>query len=82
MASRTPDRDTGNSPEELLISRPLRDFLPGKKNYSLTSSEGLMDKWKEEPEWRELALAPRAAKMHDRLTIRTKELPALEMGDL
>ena len=37
--------------------------------------------WKDTSRWRELALANRSAKMHDRLTEHTKDLKPLEVGD-
>ena len=37
--------------------------------------------WKAVADWRELALAPRSAKLHDRLSQQTKELPPLDVGD-
>ena len=77
----TPDKDTGLSPAEMLLGRQLRDFLPGKPKPHMTSHKDLKDVWQKVAEWRELALAPRGAKMHDKLEQGTKELPPLEIGD-
>jgi hypothetical protein len=71
----TPDQDTGMSPAQMLLSRDLCDFLPGTKPKAhLTRHTDLRDTWQEVAEWRELALAPRGAKLHDKLKQGTKEL--------
>ena len=78
----TPDMDTGMSPAQMLLGRDLRDFLPGTKPKAhMTSHSDMRDTWKEVADWRELALAPRGAKLHDKLKQGTKELPPLEIGD-
>ena len=77
----TPDPDTGLSPAEMLLGRQLRDFIPAKPKPHITSSKDFQDVWKSVADWRELALAPRSAKLHDRLSQQTKELPPLEVGD-
>ena len=78
----TPDRDTGLSPAQMLLGRELRDFLPGSKPKAhLIRHTDLRDTWQEVAEWREKALAPRGAKLHDRLKQGTKELPPLHIGD-
>jgi hypothetical protein len=46
----------------------------------MTSHKDMRDTWKEVADWRELALAPRGAKLHDKLKQGTKELPPLEIG--
>jgi hypothetical protein len=70
------------SPEQMLLGRDLCDFLPGTKPKAhLTRHTELRDTWQEVADWRELALAPRSAKLHDRLKQGTKELPPLEIGD-
>jgi hypothetical protein len=75
----TPDQDTGMSPAQMLLGRDLRDFLPGTKPKAhLTRHIELNDTWQEVADW--LALAPRSAKMHDKLKQGTKELPPLEIG--
>ena len=79
----TSDQDTGMSPAQMLLGRDLRDFLPGAKPKAhMTSHKDMRDTWKEVADWRELALAPRGAKLHDnKLKQGTKELPPLEIGD-
>jgi hypothetical protein len=69
----TPDQDTGMSLAQMLLGRDLRDFLPGTKTKAhLTRHTELNDTWQEVADWRELALAPRSAKMHDKLKQGTK----------
>ena len=41
----------------------------------------MRDTWQEVADWRELALAPRGAKLHDKLKQGTKELPPLKIDD-
>jgi hypothetical protein len=41
----------------------------------------LRDTWPEVADWRELALVPRGAKVHDKLKQGTKELPPLKIDD-
>ena len=78
----TPDRDTGLSPAEMLLGRQLPDFLPGTTPKShINNSRDLKDDWQRVADWRELALAPRGIKLHDKLMMGTKELPPLEIGD-
>jgi hypothetical protein len=47
----------------------------------MTRHTELRDTWQEVADWRELALAQRLAKMHNKLKHGTKELPPLENGD-
>ena len=78
----TPGRDTGMSPAQMLLGRELRDFLPGSKPKAhLTCHTDLMDTWQQVAEWRELALAPRGAKLHNKLKQGTKELLPLQIRD-
>ena len=77
----TPDPDTGLSPAEMLLGRQLRDFLPIKPSPPLASHKDLSELWRKVADWRELALAPRAAKAHERLQAGTKELQPLDEGD-
>ena len=77
----TPDPDTGLSPAQTLLGRQLRDFIPAKPAAHIKSHKDLSDVWKSVADWRELALAPRSAKLHDRLVQQTKELPPLQEGD-
>ena len=60
----------------------LLDFLPGSKPKAhLTRHTDLMSTWQQVAEWRELALAPRGAKLHDKLKQGTKELLPLQIRD-
>ena len=64
-----------HDPAQMLLGRDLHDFLPGTKPKAhLTRHTELRDTWQEVADWRELALAPRSAKMHDKLKQGTKEL--------
>ena len=66
----------------MLLGRELCDFLPGSKPKAhMTRHTDLMDTWQQVAEWRELALAPRGAKLHDKLKQGTKELPPHQIGD-
>ena len=72
----TPDQDTGMSPAYMLLGRDLCDFLPGTKP---KAHKDMRDTCREVADWRELALAPRGAKLHDnKLKQGTKELPPLD----
>ena len=62
----TADQDTRLSPAQMLLGRKLRDFLPQKKGLAIKSYKDMRDKWQDVAEWREIALAPRQEKMHDR----------------
>ena len=73
----TPDPDKGLSPAEMLLGKQLRDFIPSKLKPHITSSKDFQEVSKSVADWRELALAPRSAKLHDRLSQQTKELPPL-----
>jgi transposase InsO family protein len=78
----TLDQDTGMSLAQMLLGRDLCDFLPGTKPKAhLTRHTDLSETWQEVAEWRELAFAPRGAKLHDKLKQGTKELPPLEIDD-
>ena len=65
----------------MLLGRELRDFLPQKKGPAIKSYKDMRDKWQDMAEWREIVLAPRQERMHDRLSQGTKELPPLNTGD-
>ena len=75
------DPDTGLSPAQMLLGRQLRDFIPAKPKPHITSSKDFQEVWNSVADWRELALAQKSAKLHDRLSQQTKELPPLEVGD-
>ena len=78
----TPNQDTGLSPAQLLLGRNLRDYLPSAPYRSrIKKFNELSPMCKELAERRELALGPRYAKMHERLSQGTKELPPLKAGD-
>ena len=78
----TPDRDIGMSPAQMLLGRDLRDFLPGTKpKPHMISHTDMREKWQQVAEWRELALAPRTAKLNEKLKQGSKELPPLKIGD-
>lgn len=77
----TPDPETGLSPAELLLGRKLKGFLPNKRYKDpLSSSSDLSANWKRIAEWRELALAKRAARDKEKWTRGSRELPPLCMG--
>ena len=78
----TPDRDIGMSPAELLFGRKLKDYLPSRPNEPPNSLwPNFRDTWKNTAKWRELALANRSVKMHDRLTEHTRDLKPLNVND-
>ena len=79
---KTPDQDTGLSPAQLLLGRDLRDFLlSSNRSFPIKHARVLRRKWQEVAEWRELALAPRQARIPDKLVQGTKELTPLVIGD-
>ena len=78
----TPDQDTGLSPAQLLLGRNLRDFLPNaKKKPGIKKFHELEKKHQQLTEWRELAMGPRQARAHEKLSQGTKELQPLKAGD-
>ena len=78
----TPDRDIGRSPAEMLYGRKLRDFLPDVPDkYRWPSSDLIRKEWSDIASWREKALAKRCAKVHDKLSEHTRNLPPLSIGD-
>ena len=77
----TPDETTGLSPAELMLGRPLRDFLPSKSMWNpLKSNKDLANHWKEVAEWREKALAKRSSRDQERWSFGTKDLPPIPLG--
>lgn len=79
---KTPDRDIGLSPAEMLYGRRLKDFLPSKPDQLIQPLyDNLRREWKDVAEWREKALAKRGTKIMDKLTEHTKELPELSVSD-
>ena len=78
----TPDRDTGISPAQMLYNRKLPDFLPSKPVENIVPKhDNLSDLWKNTAEWRELALARRSQRIHEKLSEHTKDLKPLSVGD-
>ena len=73
----TPDRDTRMSPAKYVFRRKINDMLPTGSNW--TDSFG--DDWKRTMAARELAVASRHERCHDKLSKHTKELPPLDVGD-
>ena len=71
----TKDRDTGISPAEFMLGRPLRDFLPVSKKKILGQ------RWVELARQREEALADRGCRMKERWSTHVKTLPELRCGD-
>ena len=71
----TPDRDTGLSPAQVVFGRQMRDFIPVKKEAYMPRKEWLLD-----AEQRELALAKRHLLKREELTLGSKELQPLNLG--
>ena len=72
----TPDRDTGLSPAQVIFGRNLRDFLPSTQSRYRVQNEWILLR-----EDREKALAKRAVSNMERLTVGTRDLPPLSVGD-
>ena len=72
----TPDRDTGLSPAQVIFGRNLRDFLPAPQTRYKPHSQWILLR-----EDRERALAKRAVSNMEKLTIGTRALPPLALGD-
>ena len=77
MFKNTPDRNTRMSPAEYVYGRRLDDMLPSGSNW--TDSFG--DDWKRTMAARELAMAGRHERCHEKLSEHTKQLPPLHVGD-
>ena len=71
----TPIPDLGASPAQLLFGRPIRDFLPIKPGLFRPS-----DVWVDCQEKRELALRRRQFKEHEKWSMKTRDLPYLNLG--
>ena len=66
----------------MLYGRKLRDFLPDVPDkYRWPSSDLIRKEWSDIANWREKALAKRCAKVHDKLSEHTRDLPPLSIGD-
>ena len=72
----TPDRDTGFSPAQVIFGRNLRDFLPSPQTRYRVQKDWVLLR-----EDREKALAKRAVSNMERLSVGTRELPPLSVGD-
>ena len=72
----TPDRDTKLSPAMCIFGRQIRDFVP-----VLPSKYKPHTSWQETLQAREKALQTRHAKIHERLSLHTRRLPPLRVGD-
>ena len=72
----TPDRDTGFSPAQVIFGRNLRDFLPSPQTRYRPQSQ-----WTLLREDRERALAKRSVTNMERLSVGTRELQPLSVGD-
>ena len=73
----TPDRDTGLSPAQVLYARKLRDTVP-----CMPTELRLRPDWVLTKERRELALAKRHRMRESDLTLSTKELEPLLVGNV
>ena len=73
----TPDRDTRMSPAEYVFGKKVNDMLPTGSNWT----DCFGDDWKRSMAARELAVASRHERCHDRLSEHTKQLPPLDVGD-
>ena len=72
----TPDRDTKQSPAQIIFGRDIRDFLPcAHENYKLAGV------WNRTAAYREAALMKRHSQARERLDEHTKRLDPLEVGD-
>ena len=79
----TPDRETGQSPAEILLGRRLRDALPVMPRMSaLTDSNSpVATRWQQTWSEREMAMRHRAAHLVDKLDAKAHDLAPLEVGD-
>jgi hypothetical protein len=73
----TPDRDTGLSPAQVIFGRMLRDFIPVVRDHYKPRQEWLLD-----AERREQALARRHILKKESLTMGSKELRPLPLGQV
>ena len=83
----TPDRETGKSPAELLLGRPLRDTLPHPWNRDQVprnrgvGEQPIHNHWHDMWDEQEHALRHRLGKVVDKLEAKAHDLPALELSD-
>ena len=72
----TPDRDTGLSPAQVILGRPIKDFIP-----ILPGSYRPHNTWIETLQAREAAMRARNVRNAERLTEHTVRLQPLKVGD-
>lgn len=72
----TPLQDINLSPAQILLGRNIRDFFP-----FLNSKCTIRKEWQIAAEDREKALARKHATQHERLSLHTRKLPPLQLGD-
>ena len=77
----TPDRDTGLSPAQVILGRPLRDFIPMPPGSYRPAQYKLSHTWKSNLQAREIALQTRSKKMGEIWSEHTRNLPPLKVGD-
>ena len=83
----TPDRESGRSPAELLLGRPLRDTLPHLQPWSRKESpvhrgvgaQPIQTAWHDMWDEHEVALRHRLGKNVDKLEARAHDLPPLDL---
>jgi hypothetical protein len=73
----TPSPDSGISPAQCLFGRPIKDFIPIKRNRYLPHHT-----WSDTLDKREDALRNRHQRMVEKWSEHTKSLPPLKVGDL
>ena len=73
---KTPDRDTGLSPAQMIFGRPIKDFIP-----ILPGSYRPHNTWIETSRVREEAMRPRNVRNAERLIEHTVRLQPLKVGD-
>ena len=80
----TPDRDTGMSPAQLLLGRPLRDALPHPWKRNETANcrgSAINDHWHDQWDDQERALRHRLGRAVDKMEAKAHDLAPLEIGD-
>merc|ERR1712020_32967 len=83
----TPDRDTGLSPAQLLLGRPLRDTLPLLQPWARTESpvhrgvgaQPIRDEWHDRWDQQEEALRHRLGKNIDKMEAKAHDLQPLDL---
>merc|ERR1712020_42908 len=85
----TPDRDTGKSPAQLLLGRPLRDTLPLLQPWGRTESpvhrgvgaQPIRSEWHDRWDLQEEALRHRLGKNLDKMEAKAHDLQPLDLQD-